>query len=155
MQDHFSISSSLKVGPLHEDNLSAYNNFCEKLPDPDRYRKYQDNEGASLFGENSNKQMFCLWLDDEIIGQSMIAFDPDSPDDLAVFCETEILPEHHGKGYARHLHDVRKDYLERIGFAGKIETHIKPDNLPSLRAAIKSGFTDTGDSHKGFSILTL
>jgi RimJ/RimL family protein N-acetyltransferase len=155
MQRHFSTASALTSGLLKKEDFKTYKNFCKQLTEPERYKKYLNNEGALLFDDNKHYKMFCLWLDDKIIGQSMIAFDPDAPDNLAVFCETEILTEYRGNGYAHHLHEARRNYLKKIDFVGTVETHIKPDNIPSLRAAEKNGFTDTGKSLKGFKVLQI
>jgi len=142
--------TTAQIGP---QNLAAYKEFCMKLSQPERYEKFWADNGAMLSGKESGFTLFGLWDGDQMIGQTMIAFDPDGPDRRAVFCESEIIPEYRGRGYAQHLYDARMRYLKETGFDVEIEAHIKPDNQPSLKAAQRNGFQQTGEMHKGFCVL--
>ena len=153
MKEEFETSTTISIRQLSLDDLHTYKGFCNKLPDPERYKQYWENEGDRLFNSDGANVMFGLWDNDKLIGQTVIAFDPDNRKRLAVFCESEIDPEYRGKGLAKSLYDARKQYVEEIGFKGEIETHIKPDNIPSLKAANRNGFFQTGEMHKGYCVL--
>ena len=153
MKKAFDKNSTVSIRPLGPDDIDAYKAFCTRLPDPERYRRYWENSGDRVFGDNSIYVIFGLWDNDQIIGQTLIAFDPDDRNAAAVFCESEIGPEYRGRGYADMLYESRLQYLKDIDFKGAVETHIKAENAPSLKAAQSNGFSLTGETHKGFCVL--
>ncbi len=159
MKPEFDRNAQITVRQISPADWEAYRDFYMGLRDPHHFSgildgKDPDNPATwkSLFDATTDTGEFALFgmFDrDQMIGQTAIQFIRNGGETTALFAGSEMADDRRGERLVNKLYQARKEYLEAIGFQGKIVTTIPPGNSDSRAAAERNGFTDSGrtDEH--------
>lgn len=91
------------------------------------------------------KQVFGLFLEDEMIGITGIFQHKDDPSgESTIMAMNYIVPEYRGHGYARYFYEVRIAWAKEVGVFKKLITCHRQGNEASRRAILAAGFVYTG-----------
>ncbi len=159
MKPEFDRNAQITVRPIGPDDWQDYRDFYKGLRDPHHYSgilsgKNPDDPATwqTLFDSTTGTGEFALFgmFDrDQMIGQTSIQFIRNKEETTALFAGSEMADDRRGERLVNKLYQARKEYLEAIGFQGKIVTTIPPGNSGSRAAAERNGFIDSGrtDEH--------
>ena len=128
-------------------NVAASTPFL--LSEPEDYDKYYQDmkleENFINYSINNKDYLLCVYLDDEIIGNSMLRFNSHLKDKHRVNIGIAIQKEYQGIGIGSLLFDIMIDLAKQSEGVEQIELGVIKGNEKAKRLYLKKGFVKTGD----------
>lgn len=134
-------------------NFNDTSNYTFKKIDKDNYKSiaFDKNDERYLKKISNSKKYYCLGLviDNKIVGRGIIKFYKAKDFYIKIVNKNSVLfsylyvqPEYRGNGYQRLLFSKMVEISNKILKDPNIYAVVYPDNIPSKKNVLKSGFKE-------------